>query len=134
MAPIPKRDTGYATSLYSVMRNIGASCGISFVTTYLARQSQLHQAILTAHVTPYDLPYQQVLGATQGLLMNRGADTTTAARQATATIYGMVQRQASLLSFNEAFRVMAVLFVLCVALVVLIRKPKGHLKHEMVAE
>ena len=33
MDPIPKEETGYATSLYSVMRNIGSSMGISFVTT-----------------------------------------------------------------------------------------------------
>jgi MFS transporter, DHA2 family, multidrug resistance protein len=29
MDPIPKAETGYATSLYSVMRNIGSSMGIS---------------------------------------------------------------------------------------------------------
>ena len=34
MAPIPRAETGYATSLYSVMRNIGSSMGVSFVTTW----------------------------------------------------------------------------------------------------
>src|ERR1019366_6982193 len=62
MDPIPKAETGYATSLYSVMRNIGSSIGISFVTTWVARRSQFHQSILVGHVTPYDLRSQEFLG------------------------------------------------------------------------
>jgi MFS family permease len=54
MDPIPKRETGYATALYSVMRNIGSSVGISFVTTWLARRAQFNQSLLAAHVSPYD--------------------------------------------------------------------------------
>ena len=51
MDPIPKPETGYATSLYSVMRNIGSSMGVSFVTTWIARRSQFNQSLLAAHVT-----------------------------------------------------------------------------------
>jgi len=51
MDPIPKRETGYATALYSVMRNIGSSVGISFVTTWLERRAQFNQTVLAAHVT-----------------------------------------------------------------------------------
>lgn len=36
ISPIPREATGYATTLYSVMRNIGSSVGISFVTTCVA--------------------------------------------------------------------------------------------------
>ena len=51
-----------ATSLYSVVRNIGSSMGISFVTTWVARRSQFHQSILAAHLTPYDLGSQSFWG------------------------------------------------------------------------
>src|SRR5271157_1488780 len=61
MALIPRAETGYATSLYSVMRNIGSSMGVSFVTTWLARRSQVHQGILVAHVTPNTLQVQNFL-------------------------------------------------------------------------
>jgi DHA2 family multidrug resistance protein len=45
---------GYATSIFSLIRNIGSSIGISFVTTELARRSQLHQARLAEAVTIYN--------------------------------------------------------------------------------
>ena len=78
MDPIPKAETGYATSLYSVMRNIGSSVGISFVTTWVARRSQFHQSILAAHVTRYDLRSQQFLGLARGLFFHQGFDWSTA--------------------------------------------------------
>ena len=122
MAPIPKAETGYATSLYSVMRNIGSSMGVSFVTTWVARRSQFHQSILVAHVTPERLQVQQFLDQARQLFLQAGADWTTATRQAQAELYAMVQQQASLLSFIEVFRLMGLLFLVVIPLVLLMRR------------
>jgi DHA2 family multidrug resistance protein len=127
MDPISRLETGYATSLYSVMRNIGSSVGISFVTTYLARRSQFHQSILTAHVNSYDMQFQQMKGQISGLLfLHGGADQSTAGQQAMALIYEMVRHQSSLLSFVEAFRVMGIVFLVCTVLILLMRRSKYH--------
>src|SRR5712671_5504000 len=40
--PIPKEEIGNATSLFNLMRNIGASIGIASVTTILSRNQQKH--------------------------------------------------------------------------------------------
>jgi DHA2 family multidrug resistance protein len=125
MDPIPTVETGYATSLYSVMRNIGSSMGISFVTTWLARRSQFHQSVLAAHVTPYSVQFRQLEGQISNMLFLRGGeDSTTAGRQSLAMIYGIIQRQASLLSFIEAFRIMGIVFLACTALILLMRASK----------
>jgi DHA2 family multidrug resistance protein len=124
MDPISRQDTGYATSLYSVMRNIGSSVGISFVTTWLARRSQYHQAILTAQVTPYNEQFHQMQRQAKSLFLRSGSDPVTAGNRAMALIYQLVQRQALLLSFVEAFRVMAVLFLACTALILFMHKAK----------
>jgi DHA2 family multidrug resistance protein len=124
MDPIPKQETGYATSLYSVMRNIGSSVGISFVTTFIARRSQFHQDILAAHATPYNEAFRQLQRQAQGVFIQGGADSTTAGRQALAAVYRIVQRQAALLSFVETFRIMAILFLFCMLLILLMRRPK----------
>jgi DHA2 family multidrug resistance protein len=125
MDPIPTAEIGYATSLYSVMRNIGSSMGISFVTTWVARRSQLHQSILAAHVTPYSLQTQGFLGQARGFFVLQGSDWTTAGRRSVATLYGMVERQAALLSFVEVFRIMGFLFLAMVPLVLLMRKARS---------
>jgi DHA2 family multidrug resistance protein len=127
MDPIPRLETGYATSLYSVMRNVGSSLGISFVTTWLARRSQFHQTVLAAHVTPYSMQFQQMEGQLSNMLFLReGVDSSTAHDQAMALIYGSVRRQASLLSFTEAFRVIGIGFLACTALILLMRRSKHH--------
>ena len=127
MDPIPKRETGYATALYSVMRNIGSSVGISFVTTWLARRAQFNQTLLVSHVSPYDPAAQRMLSQAQTMLMRNGADPVTANRQALAMLYGMVQRQASVLSFLTVFRMIGILFLAIIPLVLILRKPK-HLR------
>jgi DHA2 family multidrug resistance protein len=124
MEPIPKAETGYATSLFSVMRNIGSSMGISFVTTWVARRSQFHQSILAAHVTPYDLPSQDFLGRARGFLFLRGFDWNTAGHGGLGVLYGILQQQAALLSFVEVFRIMGFLFLATVPLVLLMRKAR----------
>jgi DHA2 family multidrug resistance protein len=126
MEPISKEDTGYATSLFSVMRNIGSSFGVSFVTTWLARRSQFHQSVLAAHLTPYDPQSQQFLSGASGMLFRNGFDRTTAGHTGLAVLYGMLQQQAALLSFVEAFRIMGFLFLATVPLVLLMRKAHRH--------
>jgi DHA2 family multidrug resistance protein len=124
MDPIPKAETGYATSLYSVMRNIGSSVGISFVTTWVARRSQFHQSILAAHVTSYNLQTQQFLGLARGLFFHQGSDWSTAGKRSLDVLYGMLQQQAALISFIEVFRIMGFLFLATVPLVLLMRKAR----------
>jgi DHA2 family multidrug resistance protein len=123
MDPIPKQDTGYATSLYSVMRNIGSSMGISFVTTWIARRTQFHEARLAEHITPFSQQAQQALAQARGLFQ-RGSASATAAQQALASLYAMVQRQASLLSFLDVFYLFAILYLLLIPLVFLMRRPR----------
>jgi DHA2 family multidrug resistance protein len=123
MDPIPKEDTGYATSLYSVMRNIGSSMGISFVTTWVARRSQFHQDRLSADVSVFNPLTQQAIDQARQMFMRGGADWATATQRATASLYGAMQQQAALLSFVDVFYLMAFLFIVLVPLVLLMRKP-----------
>jgi len=130
MGPIPKPDTGYATSLYSVMRNIGSSVGVSFVTTWVARRSQFHQSVLVGHVTPYSLRTEQMLAQSRAMLFYRGSDRVTAGRQSLGLLYGVVQQQAALLSFVEAFRIMGFLFLAIIPLIFLMRRAKRNAASE----
>lgn len=124
MVPIPRAETGYATSLYSVVRNIGSSVGVSFVTTFVARRSQFHQSVLAAHITPYSQTVRQFLPRISGAFFASGSDPHAAGLQSIAVLYGMLQKQAALLSYIEAFRVMGFLFLAITPLVLLMRKAR----------
>ncbi len=122
MAPIPRAETGYATSLFSVMRNIGSSMGISFVTSWVARQSQVHQTVLAAHVTAVSPQTRQTTAQLQQWFSQTGADPITASHQTLAALYSLVQQQAALLSYDAVFRLMGLLFLAVIPLVFLMQR------------
>src|SRR5256714_1255626 len=80
--PIPKEEMGNATSLFNLMRNIGASIGIASVTTLVARHQQIHLNTLGVHVNPYDAQARSMIEAMRRSLMAAGADPMTATQQA----------------------------------------------------
>src|SRR5689334_14418568 len=99
---------GNATSICNLMRNIGGSIGIAMVTTMVARDTQRNINTLGAHVTPYSAAAQQMIQAIKAGLMARGADAVTAGQQAYGAIFGQIARQASMLSFIGAFRLLGI--------------------------
>jgi MFS transporter, DHA2 family, multidrug resistance protein len=128
MDPIPREETGNATSIFNLMRNIGGSFGIASATTYLYRRTQLHTQQLGAHVDAYS---EQVRTATSGItawLQQHGSSPTDAASGAYGSLWGSVLRQASMLSFVDTFCAMALLFAVMLPLILLMRRPR-HQTH-----
>ncbi len=121
-ARVPRERTNYATGLFNLARNIGGSSGIATITTLLARRAQVHQQTLVAHLTPYDRAFRDSLANTAAMVRTRGAGLAGADAQAQGLIYGGMLRQANMLSFADAFLVMAVLFLAIVPLMFFMRK------------
>ena len=125
MDPIPRERMGNATSLFNLMRNIGGSLGIATTGTMLARQQQTTTAVLGRNVTVYDPAARTMFQQMQGSFMAAGADAVTATQRSYAAMFGMVQRQAAMLSFVSIFQLLGIMFVVLVPLVLLMQKPKG---------
>jgi DHA2 family multidrug resistance protein len=110
-----------ATGIYNLLRNIGAAAGIAMMTTFLARGAQVHQAVLVAHMTPYDAAYQQQLHGIQSALSPyRGA--YEAGQAAQAILGSQLSRQASLWAYVDDFRRLAILAIACIPGVFLLRR------------
>lgn len=123
MGLIPKQQMGNAASIFNLLRNLGGSVGIAMATTLMARYQQVHTNILISHVTPYDLQTHRALAGLQSAMAARGADPVTAGRQGLAALFGLVQRQATVLSFLDMFRLLTIMFLLAVPLIFLMKKP-----------
>ncbi|HYH01072.1 MAG TPA: DHA2 family efflux MFS transporter permease subunit [Terriglobales bacterium] len=119
---ISKEKMGNATSIFNLMRNIGGSFGIAIMSTFLARRNQFHQNRLIEQIHLGDIGTQQMLQGMKGWFMSQGADAWTASRRALAGMYGVVQKQAAMLSFVEAFWIMAVMFVAMLPLLFVLRR------------
>jgi DHA2 family multidrug resistance protein len=130
MSGIAKEKMGNATSIYNLMRNIGGSFGIATMTTFLARRGQVHQNQLIVHVTPYDHGTQTMVRGMQSWFMMHGSNSVDAMKMSLGAIYGMVQQQAALLSFVEAFWIMGIMFFCMLPLVLLLRNARDLHPHE----
>ncbi|MBI4464311.1 MAG: DHA2 family efflux MFS transporter permease subunit [Acidobacteria bacterium] len=123
MAPIPKEVTGNATSIFTLMRNLGSSVGIASVATWLTRGQQRHLNLLGSHVSPYDLPANQTVQSLQNLWRAGGSSAAAATQQSYGTIWRLVQREAAMLAFIDIFWLLGIMFLLLVPLVFFMKNP-----------
>jgi MFS transporter, DHA2 family, multidrug resistance protein len=113
------------SGLLSLARNFGASCGVSLAATVLARRSQVHQNMLVSHLTPGDESYRIALSQGAQALFHHGMSFADAAKAAVALVGKELERQATMLSYMDAFWLLAIGSFLAAPLPLLIRKPKA---------
>jgi DHA2 family multidrug resistance protein len=123
MARVPREQMGNATSIFNLLRNIGGGVGIAGVTTMLQRDAQGHMTTLGAHITNFSPGSRAMLAGLQKALEARGMPAAPAAKQAYQELYGMVLRQATMLSFVQVFRVLAAIFLLLLPLLFIMKRP-----------
>lgn len=114
-ATLDARFRADATSLFSLVRNIGSSIGISVVTVMLTRNVQINHAELGAAVNPFN-PSLQALSpqAVQG-----GVAALT-------QIDGLVNQQALMISYIDDFKLMMIVTMCAVPLALLLRRPQAE--------
>jgi MFS transporter, DHA2 family, multidrug resistance protein len=120
---LPADKNANASAIINMMRNIGGSVGIATMTTFLARREQFHQSVLVEHVTPYSAPTSRMIATLQQHALTAHASAADALHLAQAQVYAMVQTQASVLSYIDAFWVMGAVLTAMLPLLLLLRKP-----------
>jgi DHA2 family multidrug resistance protein len=125
MAFIPKERMGNATGLFNMMRNIGGGVGISMVATMLTRMGQEHTNLLVANITPLSPSVLGLLGGLRGLFAASGP--VLADQQAYAALFGLVQREATMIALIRIFQYLGVLVLTLIPLIALTKRPpKGQ--------
>jgi DHA2 family multidrug resistance protein len=109
-----------AAGIFSLMRNIGSSVGISIVMTLLARGTQINHAEIAARVTPF------------GANMATMPQLSSAANL--AMLNGEVTRQASAIAFLNDFWLMMIMTVVSIPLLLLLKPMKGSAPAAVVAD
>ena len=121
MSQLAQQLLGNATGHYNLMRNLGGSIGIAFVTTMLARGAQVHQALMVGHLAPDNPAFRQQFDSAKHLLAHHG-DSVTASRQAYNAVYSLLDQQAHLLAFVDNFFIFGAMAVLTMPLIFLFKR------------
>jgi len=125
VARLPNEEIGNASGLYNLMRNIGASIGISVVNTIVARHEQLHRNELAHHITPGNVSVVGQLHAIQQFLHAQGASVSLALNRTYGLINLRLNEQARLWSYVDDFRYVALVCFSCIPIVFMLKKTVG---------
>jgi DHA2 family multidrug resistance protein len=100
-----------ATPLFSLVRNIGSSLGVSITFALLARNIQISHADLAEHITPFNRALSQV-----------GLDLRDP--NVLALLDGEINRQATTIAFLNDFRFMMWVSLCAIPLILILQNPK----------
>ncbi|MDE3028919.1 MAG: DHA2 family efflux MFS transporter permease subunit [Paracoccaceae bacterium] len=107
---------GDATSLFTLIRNVGSSIGISAVSVMLTRNIQVNHSELAASISHYNPVLVQALPAAANgnpLLISQ--------------LDGLVNLQSLMVSYVDDFRMMMFVTLAAIPLAIMLRKPKVKL-------
>src|SRR5216683_1112226 len=119
---LPKDKNNKASSLTNLFRNQGASFGIAFATTVVARRTQYHRSVLVAHATPLSAPYKAVMTNLSTYFARHGFSAADAATHAQAQVGRILDQQASFLASLDCFWLLGYICLMGVPLVFFTRK------------
>ena len=102
------------TALFSLMRNLGSSIGISMVITYLVEKTQTNHSIFADQIQLFSQPLQQAI-------QNKLVDVQTA--EGLALINALVTKEAATLAYLQDFRLMMWITLAALPILLLLRKP-----------
>jgi DHA2 family multidrug resistance protein len=124
MSGIRNEEMGNATAIFNLLRNLGGSFGVAFVTTMVARRSQFHQFRLMEHLTPFSRNLQEAVPQISQFLRERGLIPPYPRQGSLGLIYNQLLQQASMLAFNDTFYILSVMMILILPFVLLMKKAK----------
>ena len=122
---VPREKTGQGTAIVNLVRNIGGSSGIAFVTTLLARHTQAHQNHLVDTLTPLNPVFTRAMSGIQAALIQQGVDPSQAPMRALGVIYRMLVEQASMLAYTDAFRILGIISLVLIPVMLFLKSVRG---------
>lgn len=112
-------------SLLNLARQLGGSFGIAVLSTYITNMAAYHRNVLVTYFYPGNPAFETRRQAIAANLMGRGYDMVTAKRAAMSLLDGTVARQALTMSYNDAFLLLGLAFVVVAPFVFLLRPRKS---------
>jgi DHA2 family multidrug resistance protein len=122
---IGQQQSGSASALYNMFRNLGGSVGIALLATHLDLRGKFHSVRLGEAITAFNPGTSERLDALTQQFVTRGTDAVAAGQQALGAVAGVVRREACLMDYGDCFGLIGILLLAMVLPVWLCRGAKG---------
>ena len=124
------RDVSQSAGLSNMMRQLGGSFGIAILATYLTNREVFNNQRIGVHLNSNDpMVMQRVQNIINGIVA-KGTNVFEAKQQAYMVLEGMLTKQAYLVTYIDIFTMLGVFFIVCIPVVLLIKKYKSNDKVE----
>lgn len=120
------RALGDGTALFNLLRQLGGSVGIAYLSTRVTHEAFVHRSALVEHVTAYSPAAVERFNALTQAFMAKGAPLDVAKAQAAAVIDRIVTGQAQVLSYSSAFAFVGLMFLGTLPLLLLFHNGVHH--------
>jgi DHA2 family multidrug resistance protein len=121
---IEPENTGSASALLNVTRNLGGAIGIALLQTFLTRREQFHSTVIGEQVSIFDEATRTRLDQLTHYFLTHGvSDPALAWRKAVAAVGNQVHQQAYTMAFGDTFYLLGASLVLALIAALLLQKP-----------
>jgi DHA2 family multidrug resistance protein len=108
-------------AIFSIGRQLGGLMGVAGLQTSIDHQIVVNQTVLSAALAPGSPALAERLAATTSQLVGRGMEAEAAAKAATAMLGRTVGGQATVIAFDTAFTLVALLFLLAAPILIAVK-------------
>lgn len=113
-----------ASGLSTMTRQLGGAIGVALISIYTTRNAAFVRSNLVGHISEYSDATQERLGQLTQNFIASGYATDDAERAAHHILDAGITSQQTLLAYNHGFITFAILFAICIPLIMMIKTPK----------
>ena len=100
---LPRELSGDAAALFSMVRNVSGSIGISTATALITQRSQVRQSYLSEWASPLHQPYNALVAQYEHALLASGHAAGTVHGVAVGQVYQTFRTQVAVLAYSDVF-------------------------------
>jgi DHA2 family multidrug resistance protein len=131
LSTLKGQQIGQGAAFTGMMRQLGGSFGIAVITTFLARRNMSHRSDLVSALDSSDPNVINRLTGLQHSYIAKGMSSDNALKAGYTTLDHLVTKQASVLSYMDAFLYLGIMFLICIPFVLMVKGNKGLSKSDL---
>jgi MFS transporter, DHA2 family, multidrug resistance protein len=109
-----------ASSLSTLTRREAGNIAYAALATLLARRTQYHRSVLVDTINPINPAFRNATSEFSAYLAGQGLPSPTLQRRDLALVNAIINRQATMMAYNDCFWLMMPIFIIALPLILLV--------------
>ncbi|HKV56363.1 MAG TPA: DHA2 family efflux MFS transporter permease subunit [Candidatus Binataceae bacterium] len=120
LSSMPRANMTAAAGLYTLVRRVSGNIAYAVLATLIQRRTQIHRSNLDANITSFNHALNQFDTGANGRLTAFGYGSPTFRTRDLAMVNGILNRQATMMAYNDTYTLLSWLFVAALPLTLLL--------------